>query len=419
MTTQKHVIIVGGGFAGMSCAHELVKKGVRVTLVDKNNYHKFTPLLYQVATSALSVVNAATTFRHYFWKKATIDIKMTKIISADPKSLTVYGEEGESYQGDFLVLACGSTVNFFGTKGAEEYAFPLYTLAQAIKLRSRIVSAFEEADRNPKLIDEGILNFVIVGAGPTGTELAGALADMLDEAMPKEFSDLVQNVGAIHLVDGHTVLRAFSEESQNYAKEVLQKRGVKLHLGLLVKEVASDYVLLSDGNKILTKTVVWAGGLEPEPLSSKCGLFQGHGGRIDVLSDLTVQGYENIYVLGDFANIKDQDGKFLPQLASVAQQSGQACAKNILASIQGRPRSPFEYNDKGIMAMIGMNAAVAEIGTKRRKLSGHFAFLLWLLVHAALLPTLRQKISALWDWMWDYFGSPGTLQIIDRNEEIK
>jgi NADH dehydrogenase len=219
MIKEKKVIIVGGGFAGMSCAKKLVaNRSIHVTLIDKNNYNKFTPLLYQVATSALSADDAATSFRHYFQGKPNIDIKMAQVISVDPKTLTVNTKEGESYQGDFLVLAAGSVVNFFDTLGAEQNSFPLYNLIDAERLRSRIIAVFEDVDRNPKLIEQGALNFVIVGAGATGTEVAGALSDMLRLAFPKEFSDLIIKQARIYLVDhSSSVLKNFSINSQEYA----------------------------------------------------------------------------------------------------------------------------------------------------------------------------------------------------------
>lgn len=418
---KKHIIIVGGGFAGMACAEKLAgNPAIHVTLIDKNNYHKFTPLLYQVATSALSIDDVAISFRQYFKEKSNMGIKMAKVVSVDPNTLTVKTEEGGSYQGDILVLAAGAVVNFFGTPGAEQNTFPLYNLTDAERLRSRILAVFEAADRDERLIDQGALNFVIVGAGPTGTEVAGAIADMLNVALPKEFSDLALNKAKIYLVDhSKSVLGAFSKESQKYATEILTKRGLQLKLGLLVKTVALDHVVLSNGEKISTRTVIWAGGLEAETLAGSTGLPQGHGKRINVLSDLTIEGYPNIYAIGDFANISGPDGSPLPQLASVAKQSGKWAGKNILNQLTGKPRIHFKYDDKGIMAMIGRNAAIAEVGKKRRELKGFLAYLAWLGVHVALLSTIRQRIGAFFTWTWDYFGKTRALQILDRSNAAR
>lgn len=415
---QKHVVIVGGGFAGMSCMRKLIDhQNIHITLIDKNNYNEFKPLLYQVATSILATEDIAITFRQFFKNKHNVDIKMAEAIAIDPHTYTVKTKEGESYQGDFLVLAAGSIVNFFNTPHAAQYTFPLYTLSDAERLRSRIIAVFEDADRNPNLIDQGALNFVIVGAGATGTEVAGALADMFKQALPNEFLDLAVQKASIYLVDGsQTILEAFSEDSQRYAADILQKRGVKLLLGCLVKEVAADHVILSDGSKILTRTIIWAGGLKAAPLAGQCGLIQGHSDRIDVQSDLTVPGFPNIYALGDFANIKNPDGNFFPQLASVAQQSGYWTAKNILAVIEGKTREPFQYIDKGIMAMIGRNAAIAEIGKKRRQFQGFLAFITWLFVHAVLLPSMRQRLISLFSWSWSYFGKTNAVQVLNNTD---
>ena len=243
---------------------------------------------------------------------------------------------------------------------------------------------------------------------------------MFNEAFPKEFTDLVVKSARIYLINyGHSVLGEFSKASQSYAAKMLQERGVQLELGLLVKEVANDHVVLSDGRKILTRTIIWAGGLKANPLASNCCLLQGHGGRINVHPDLTVENYPGVYIVGDIANILSRDGKFLPQLGSVAQQSGYWAAKNIIAEIEGKPKMPFQYKDKGIMAMVGRNAAVVEIGKKRREIKGWFAFIAWLGVHATLLPTFRQKIVAFIEWAWDYFGKTKVLQILDNTDAAR
>lgn len=415
---KKRIIIIGGGFAGMSCARKLVSHPeVHVTLIDKNNYYEFKPLLYQVATSILSTEELATAFRSYFSGKSNIDVKMAEVIAIDPITKTVQTKEGERYQGDFIVLAAGSVVNFFGTIGAEKNAFPLYTLNDARRLRSRVIAVFEAADRNPQLIEQGALNFVVVGAGATGIEIAGALADMFNKAFPAQFSGLNIKLASIYMVDfSPTVLNGFSKKSQDYGKKILKERGIKIELGVSVKEVADDHVILSNGNKILTRTVIWAGGLKGDLLAANSNLPQGQGGRINVQSDLTVASFPQIYVLGDLANISDSNGKFLPQLGSVAQQSGYLAAKNIIADIEGKSRTSFSYKDKGIMAMVGRNAAVVEIGKKRRKFKGLFAFIAWLFVHAALLPDFRKRVTAMIGWTWNYFGKNNELQILDDRD---
>jgi len=416
---MKSVVIVGGGFAGLSCARELARSNhLHITLIDKNNYQQFQPLLYQVATAALAPSNVAFNLRNLFRRHSNVDIKMAEVVSVDLNTRTAVTVGGQKYQGDFLVLAAGSEANFFGTPGADKCTYPLYSLRDAEVLRSRIIAVLESADRDPALIDKGALNFVIVGAGPTGVEMAGAFGDAA-QVLEKEkrFKDLAADQAQIVLVDhSQSVLNAFSEKSRLYAKEALRSRGVQLRLGTSVREVAPDHVVLSDGSRIKTRTVIWAGGLKASALSANLGLKPGRGGRIDVQPDLTVSGFEGVYALGDFANITEA-GKPLPQLASVAEQCGKWCAMNIALDLEHKPRKSFRYLDKGIMAMIGRNAAIAEVGAGRRPIHGFVAFISWLGVHVALLTSTRAKIEALIEWAWDYFGRNRSNPILDRIEE--
>jgi NADH:ubiquinone reductase (H+-translocating) len=417
--SAKHVVIVGGGFAGLACARKLAKRDeVRVTLIDKNNYSQFLPLLYQLATAQLGTDDVAASLRQSLLGHTNVEVKMSEVTAADPKTRTVTTRDGKSYQGDFLVMAAGSQANFFGTAGAQENAFPLYSVVEAQRLRSRILAVFEDADRDPRLLEQGALNFVVVGGGPTGTEISGALADMIHHTMTREYTDLAVNRAQVYLVDhGHALLAAFPADAHDYAARALQRKGVQLKLGTGVKEVKPDQVLLSDGTSIQTRTVVWAGGLMASPLSATSGLQRGHGGRIEVQPDLTVEGFPGVYVLGDFANIPSPDGASLPQLGSVAQQSGIWTAKNILADVAGKPRTPFHYHDKGIMAMIGRDSAVAAIGKKRHELDGPIAFAAWIGVHALLMSGVRARIEAFVDWAWSYFGRLMPVQILDRSDE--
>ena len=416
---MKSVVIVGGGFAGLSCARELARSNhLHITLIDKNNYQQFQPLLYQVATAALAPSNVAFNLRNLFRRHSNVDIKMAEVVSVDLNTRTAVTVGGQKYQGDFLVLAAGSEANFFGTPGADKCTYPLYSLRDAEVLRSRIIAVLESADRDPSLIDKGALNFVIVGAGPTGVEMAGAFGDAA-QVLEKEkrFKDLAADQAQIVLVDhSQSVLNAFSEKSRLYAKEALRSRGVQLRLGTSVREVAPDHVVLSDGSRIKTRTVIWAGGLKASALSANLGLKPGRGGRIDVQPDLTVSGFEGVYALGDFANITEA-GKPLPQLASVAEQCGKWCAMNIALDLEHKPRKSFRYLDKGIMAMIGRNAAIAEVGAGRRPIHGFVAFISWLGVHVALLTSTRAKIEALIEWAWDYFGRNRSNPILDRIEQ--
>jgi len=417
---MKRVIIVGGGFAGLGCARELARDpDVHITLIDRNNYQQFQPLLYQVATGILAPGNAAFSLRSILREYSNVDVKMAEVVSADLRTRSVTTADQRTYEGDFLVLAAGAQVNFFGTPGADKYAYPLYSLHDAELLRSRILTLLESVDRDPSLIDQGALNFVVVGAGPTGAETAGALGDLTQRVLKEVYRDLDLSKARVYLVDiVHNVLNAFSEGSQTYASQMLEEHGVQKLLGIGVKEVHAEHVLLSDGSKILTHTAIWAGGLKASSLSSALGIQTGRGGRIDVQSDFSVQDFAGVYALGDFANIAGADGKPLPQLASVAQQAGKHCANNIAAAISGEQGEPFHYFDKGIMAMIGRNAAVAEVGEHRHQLKGPIAFAAWLGVHALLLATTRAKIEAFLEWAWDYFGGAYVHPVLDRPEQV-
>jgi NADH:quinone reductase (non-electrogenic) len=418
---QHHVVIVGGGFAGVGAARRLARHDdVRVTLIDRNNYHQFQPLLYQVATSQLAPGDIAYSLRKLFSDNLNVSVKLAEVTAIDAGTRTVTTADGESFTGDALVLAAGSQPNFFRTQGAEEHAFPLYSLDDAQRLRSRILGVFEDADRDPSLIDEGALNFVVVGGGPTGVELAGALADLIHETMTTEYHDLAVSAAQVHIVDlGHTLLGPFSDEAHDYVAKVLGRKGVRLHLGVAITEVGPGHVTLADGSVIKTHCVVWGGGIMAPALAGNAGLAQGRGGRIDVLPDLTVAGSERVYAVGDVANIPSPDGNPYPQLGSVALQSGVCAADNVVADFAGKPRKPFHYKDKGIMAMIGRGAAIAEVGKHRHELHGVIAFSAWLGVHAALMSGVRNRIDAFVNWGSDYFTESRGPQVLDRSDAAR
>ncbi len=415
---RRHVVIVGGGFAGLGAARQLADhKQVRVTLIDRNNYHQFQPLLYQVATSLLAPSDIAHSLREVFSDQDNVDVKLAEISEVDPASRTVTSSDGEQWTGDALVLAAGSQANFFNTPGAAENSFPLYSLDNATRLRSRILGLFEHVDRNPGLIERGALNFVIVGGGPTGVEVAGALADMLKETVPAEYRGIDADSAHIHLLDyGDALLAPFSEKAHKYVARVLTDRNVELGLGTGVKEVATGHALLSDGAIIPTRCVIWGGGIMAAPIAAKCGLAQGKGGRVDAQPDLTLAGSEGVYVVGDIANIAGADGEILPQLGSVAAQSGKTAADNIIADFAGEPRQPFAYRDKGIMAMIGRGAAIAEVGKNHHEVHGQLAHMAWLGVHATLMTGTRDKLEAIVDWGWDRFTKTGGPHVLDRGD---
>jgi NADH:ubiquinone reductase (H+-translocating) len=412
----RHVVVVGGGFAGLGCVRRLAKEdGVRVTLIDRHNYHQFQPLLYQVATSQLASSDIAFSLRKLFRDHANVDVKLGEVTELDPATRTVAPSGGERFSGDALVVAAGSRPNFFRTPGAEEHALPLYSLDDATRLRSRILEVFEAADRDPALLDRGALTFVVVGGGPTGVELAGALADLIAETMTVEYHHLAVTAAQIHLVDlGHTLLGPFSDSAHDYAAKILGRKGVRLHLGVAVTDVGAGHVTLADGTTIATRCVVWGGGIQAPAIAMSGDLPRGRGGRIDVQPDLTVAELDGVYAIGDIANIAGPDGQPFPQLGSVALQSGTWAAENIMADVGGKPRKPFHYHDKGIMAMIGRGAAIAEVGPHRHELHGAIAFSAWLGVHAALMTGVRNRIDAFINWGWDYFTKARGPQVLDR-----
>jgi len=318
------------------------------------------------------------------------------------------------YAGDYLVLAAGSQANFFSVTGVEEFAFPMYSLRDAERLRSRLIEVFEAADTEIARDTSAVLHLAVIGGGPTGVEMAGAVADICHSAPKKLYKSLRLQDVVITLINGKDeVLSGFTQRSKAYAKRSLEKRGVKVRLNSQVKELTSREILLGDETRIPCSLAIWAGGLKAAPLAGAINLAHGQGGRIDVEPDLSLLSYPCIYAVGDFANIGDGGGKMLPQLASVAQQAGRHCARNIAAHTNGAPTSAFAYFDKGILAMIGRNAGIAEIGPRRITLTGFIAFIAWLGVHALLLTTIPAKVGACFEWVWNYFGGVNVEGILD------
>jgi NADH dehydrogenase len=411
----KKVVIVGGGFAGLNCAQRLAKhQDLRITVLDRNNYQQFQPLLYQVATGILSPDNAAFNLRAVLAEHENLDIVMTEVKSVDLGMRTAHSANGDDFSGDFLVLAAGAEPNFFGIPGVQEHALPLYSLLDAERLRSRLLAALEAADRDAKK-QTGPLRVVVIGGGATGVEIAGAIGDVFQRTSSQVFKHVDLKHASITLIDMvKTVLGPFSKDSQEYATQTLKERGVELLLGVTVSEVTKEGVNFADGTHVPADLVIWAGGLKASGLSGALGIKAGRGGRVDVQQDLSVAGFPGVYALGDFANFKTADGQALPQLASVAQQAGRHCAKNIAAAASGDTGTPFEYLDKGIMAMVGRNAAVAEVGSSRHTITGMLAFAAWLGVHALLLTTVRAKVETFLEWAWEYFGDVHVDPILDR-----
>ena len=396
------ILVLGGGLAGVACALELADEGVEVTLVDRNDYHQFQPLLYQVASSQLPAEDIARPHRTIFKEHSSIDVVTAHVTDVDLSARTLTLADGSMLQGSHLVMAAGAQPNFFGIPGAAEHAFPLYSVADAERLRLHLQELLRAAIDDPESREPGSIDVVVVGGGPTGVETTGALAELM---LALHESDRLAEPGRITLVDrGDALLGQFSDKAHQYALEKLTEVGADVRLGTGVAAVHSDRVELTDGGAIPARTVVWGGGESASAVAENAGPSAGRGGRLDVRPDLTVPGYPGTYAVGDVANIPSgDDGRALPQLGSVAQQSGRWAAQNIVRELRGGRAQPFVYKDKGIMAMIGRNAAVAEVGKHRHQVEGPLAFAAWLGVHAMLLSGVHSKVDTFLAWGWDYF----------------
>jgi NADH:ubiquinone reductase (H+-translocating) len=393
------VIVVGGGIAGAACASELGDHDVEVTVIDRNDYLQFQPLLYQVASSQVPAEDIARPHSAVFRDTPSVTVLTSTVTGIDFGTRTVTTADGTVGPADYLVLAAGAKPNFFGVTGASEHSFPLYSVVDAERLRLHLRDQLR-LHCAPSPPPEP-LNVVIVGGGPTGVETAGAIAELFNALREEE--RLHENV-SVHLVDhGKAVLAPFSEKSHAYALEKLTEHGVTVTFGVAVTEVEPELVHLSDGTTLQTNTVIWGGGESASDVAAATGATPGRGGRIDVAADLSVPGFPGVFAVGDVANIPGPDDRALPQLGSVALQSGKWAGRNILAIIDGKSPKPFHYHDKGIMAMIGRNAAVAEIGAHRHQVDGPIAFAAWLGLHAILLSGTHSRVDAFLNWADDYF----------------
>ena len=420
MGNTPHVAIVGAGFGGLGVAEQLDHIPVEVTLIDQHNYHTFQPLLYQVATSLLNAEDVGAPVRSLFRHQDNVTFRMATVTGVDMPGHKIQLKDGTQISYDYLVLAGGTTVNYFNTPGAAEHAFPLYTLMNAVKLRNRILERFEATDRDPALIDDGALNFVIVGAGPTGVETAGALSDLFYNLLPRDYHQLATEKARIIMVEmGKEVLAPFKDNLRAYAKEELERRRVEVRLGEAVAEVGSTFVRLKSGEEIKAHTLIWAAGVRANPLADILGLPQGRGGRIQLNPDLSVPDHPEIFVVGDMGEVTS-DGKVLPQLGSVAMQSGEHVGRQIARRLHGEPGQPFRYWDKGFMATIGRGAAVVELPNKLT-LHGPLAYFAWLGVHLALLSGMRNRIETLWNWGWSALTHDRAARIIieSKDDEVK
>jgi NADH dehydrogenase len=400
---QPHVVIVGAGFGGIDCARELVNKPVEVTLVDRHNFHTFQPLLYQVATSGLSSSDVAYPVRGIFQDAGNVRFRTGVVAGVDWDTRCLSLTDGAELMFDHLVLAAGATTNWFGVDGASEHAFPLYGLDDAIRLRNHVIGQFERTDADPTRLEQGSLHFVVLGGGPTGLETAGALTELFGKVFAKDFPRLNADAVRVVLLEmGDTLLGAFSERAQRYAIEQLRARGVEVRLHEQVIAVGADSVTLASGEVLPTRTVVWAAGVRANPLADRLGVAQAGAGRIVVGADLRIPAQPHSFVIGDLAAINGPGDVLLPQVAQVAKQSGKYVGKLLARSAAGQPvPRPFRYRDRGAMATIGRNAAIADLPSRIR-LTGFVAWVAWLFLHLLYLVGFRNRLSVLLSWGWSY-----------------
>ena len=393
------VLVLGGGFGGIGAAQKLRKSDVDVVLVDKHDYHTFQPLLYQVATGLLELPAVGHPVRDLFHKQDNIRVHQDEATAIDLDAREVRFGELEPVGYDYLVLALGAEVNFFGVEGAAEHAFPLYTLPDAVRLKDHVLERWEAADRKPELIEDGALNMVVVGGGPTGVETAGAMAELYNGVFRKDYPDVSPEQARLVLVEASPeIFSMFKPNLREYAKNALIERGVEVITGDVVQSITSERVTLKSGTVLPAHTLVWGAGLQGNALVRSLGVELERGNRLGVDSELRLASHPEVFVIGDIAAITDaKTEQVLPQLGSVALQSGAHAGETIARLVAGKEPEPFKYKDKGTMAMIGRGAAVVQmLGGKTMK--GKKAQAAWGTVHLALLPTNEDRAKAVVDW---------------------
>jgi len=399
--TRPRVVVIGGGFGGLGAAEELKHDDVDVTIVDRNNFHTFQPLLYQVATAGLNEADVAYPIRGIFHRQANVAFRRASVDGVDWERGELTLDDG-TLGFDQLIVAAGASTNTFGIPGADDHAFPLYNLRDAVHLRNHVLRCFEEAATHPELVADGAVTVTVVGGGPTGVEVAGAMAELFDQVLRKDFKgDVVSHARVVLIEMLDHLLAPFSPVSQRHAREILQGRGVEVRTGVAVDRITANEVHLKGGEIIPTHTLVWAAGVKANPLAAALGVETGPGGRIVVGADLRIAGHPNAYAVGDIAAIAGRQGKLLPQLAQVAIQSGHHAARQIRRLAKGQRTKPFSYFDKGTMATIGRRAAVAEL-PGGIKLQGTIAWFAWLGLHLVYLVGFRNRISVFLNWWWNY-----------------
>jgi NADH dehydrogenase len=413
------VVVIGAGFGGLAAARRLAGVSVDVTLIDQHNYHTFQPLLYEVATAGLDATDVAYPIRASIGRSANLHFRLGEVTGIDLEERTVcFAGTGKTHDAtsddcaddipfDSLVVATGAVVNFFGVLGATSYAHPLYTVNDARHLRDHILLRLEEADGERAHASDGTLTFVVVGGGPTGVEVSGAIVELLDMSMVRDGFRFDRSLARVILIDGFDhVLSTFTRSAQHYAKATLESRSVVLRLGEMVAKIGPTEVELADGTVIPTRTVIWAGGVTVNgTIAAGLGLPVVQGGRLAVDSNLAVPRFDGVFAIGDAAAIPIRPGatELCPQLAQVAIQSGRHVAAQVGARATGAPMTPFRYRDKGTMATIGRRAAIAQL-RGGLVLRGTIGWAAWFGLHLVYLVGFRNKVTVLVNWTWRYLN---------------
>ncbi len=432
MSSLAHVVIVGGGFGGLAAAKTLAGAPLRITLVDRHNYHLFQPLLYQVATASLSPGDIASPIRWVLRHQENVKVILAEARGIDTAGRRLLLDRGSAEPGnyrspsdierreigeiayDYLIVTAGATHAYFGHPEWAKLAPGLKTLDDAFEIRRQVLLAFEAAEREPDpKAQERLLTFVIVGGGPTGVELAGALAEIAQHSLKLDFRNIHPESARIVLVEGSPdVLGSFPERLREAARRSLMKLGVDVKTNCIVTDVAPEGVTWKSGDqveKLPAETVLWAAGVAASPLVKSLDAPLDRSGRVVVDATLAVPGHPSIFVAGDVCAAQ-QDGKWLPGVAQVAKQGGEHAAKNVLRAIRGEPLLPFRYRDYGSMATIGRGSAVADIGPVQA--SGLFAWLIWLFIHIFWLVGFRNRAAVFSEWAWFYATSQRRIRLI-------
>ncbi|MEL6917692.1 MAG: NAD(P)/FAD-dependent oxidoreductase [Bacteroidota bacterium] len=419
-TDKKRMVIIGGGFAGISLAKNLKHQNVQVVLIDKRNYHTFQPLLYQVSTSGLEPGSIAYPIRKVLRKLRDFHFRWAKVEKVDPVAQTVLTDMGEICY-DYLVMAMGTRTNFFGNTNIQEHAMPMKTVPQALNIRSLMLQNFEKADDSPDEEERmSLLNFCIVGAGPTGVELAGAFAELKRNVFPKDYRHLDINEMEIHLFEGSDrVLSPMSEEASKNAHGFLENLGVKIHLNTIVADYDGETLLMNNGEGMKTKNFIWTAGVTGATVDGfDSDVLVDRLNRFKVNTFNQVEGYANIFAIGDIAYMETKDfPKGHPQVAQPAIQQGEHLAKNIRRLTLEKPMVPFTYFDKGTMATVGRNKAVVDL--HRLKFGGFFAWFIWMFIHLWFLVGFRNRVIVFFNWIYNYINFDKAARLIIRSYNPK